>query len=191
MVPEWHHLQQLPSVATVVVGTISGQAVAISSTVSACSCMFEPCLWLRCLACLPTSSLNLAIKCQLRRIQSMYGTCSQHCHLIAARLCVEFSRGCKPVSLQIREENHELAQQAHVHAMTVDHVYDYLTQEPASARDVSFILVPSAREVKSAMKLFEAADMAMSAFKGVPVFQAEDLSLDIDSKVQTPNPALQ
>ena len=67
--------------------------------------------------------------------------------------------------------------------MTVDHVYDYLTQEPASARDVSFILVPSLREVKSALKLYDGVNQTINSFRGVPVFQAEDLSIDIENQV--------
>lgn len=72
--------------------------------------------------------------------------------------------------------------------MTVDHVYDYLTQEPASARDVSFILVPQLREVKTALKLYEGANQSINTFRGVPVFQAEDLSIDIENKARSLSP---
>eukprot|EP00892_Ulva_mutabilis_P001642 jgi/Ulvmu1/11479/UM077_0023.1 len=87
---------------------------------------------------------------------------------------------------RIRQENKGLGDKAHVYPMTVDHVYDYLTQEPASARDVSFILVPNPREVKSALKLYDGANQTINSFRGVPVFQAEDLSIDIENQKLTP-----
>lgn len=86
--------------------------------------------------------------------------------------------------MQIRQENKGLAEKAHVYPMTVDHVYDYLTQEPASARDVSFILVPQQREVKTALKLYDGANQTINSFRGVPVFQAEELSIDIEDRVR-------
>lgn len=70
--------------------------------------------------------------------------------------------------------------------MTVDHVYDYLTQEPATSRDVNFILVPHMREVKTALQLYEGANQSINSFRGVPVFQAEDLSIDMDNQVWIP-----
>jgi Tic22-like family len=86
--------------------------------------------------------------------------------------------------MQIRSENQKLAKDARVRTMTADLVYDYLTQRPSDTSNVGFRLMPDKRQVKAALRLYSDAGQSVTSLRGVPVFQAEDLSVKVDSEVR-------
>lgn len=85
--------------------------------------------------------------------------------------------------LQIRSENQKLAKDARVRTMTADLVYDYLKQRPTETSDVGFRLMPDKQQVKAALRMYSDAGQSVTSLRGVPVFQAEDLSVKVESEV--------
>lgn len=85
--------------------------------------------------------------------------------------------------MQIKSENQKLAKDARVRTMTADLVYDYLTKRPTETSDVGFRLMPDKRQVKAALRLYSDAGQSITSLRGVPVFQAEDLSVKIEDEV--------
>lgn len=67
--------------------------------------------------------------------------------------------------------------------MTADLVYDYLTTRPTETSAVGFRLMPDKQQVKAALRLYSDAGQSVTTLRGVPVFQAEDLSVKVENEV--------
>lgn len=67
--------------------------------------------------------------------------------------------------------------------MSADLVYDYLTQRPTETSDVGFRLMPDKQQVKAALRMYSDAGQSITSLRGVPVFQAEDLSVKVENEV--------
>lgn len=62
--------------------------------------------------------------------------------------------------------------------MSLDRVYDFLrSPEAAALPNVAFRMVPDVAEVSSAIRMGGGGEGKVTAFGGVPVFQAEGLSV--------------
>ncbi|KAK9831849.1 hypothetical protein WJX81_001220 [Elliptochloris bilobata] len=93
---------------------------------------------------------------------------------------------------KIREQNPKLAKQSRVLKVTVDKVYDFaITPDGAgmpgaNGASVIFRFMPDAKEVQSALELYREAGIAVGGFAGVPVFQAEGLTVKTERARYTP-----
>ncbi|PRW61470.1 TIC 22- chloroplastic [Chlorella sorokiniana] len=88
----------------------------------------------------------------------------------------------------IKEANPKLGKQSKVMATSMDRVYDF-ARTPRSETDtdgVVFRFVPDPRQVEAALELYRHAGVAATGFQGVPLFQAEGLTIKGDKARYTP-----
>lgn len=80
---------------------------------------------------------------------------------------------------KIREENPRLARDSKVLRVTMDNVFDVFTtpRDQTGLSGIHFRFMPDAAQVKRALKLHREAGLPTEAFVGVPVFQAEGLTV--------------
>ncbi|GMH43352.1 hypothetical protein BSKO_11274 [Bryopsis sp. KO-2023] len=90
---------------------------------------------------------------------------------------------------KLRKDNPKLGKNTKVLSIGLDSLYDLMTI-PASAYGmdgVTFRLVPDAEEVANALEVYRSAGVPARSITGVPVFQAEGLSVSApDNKRATP-----
>jgi uncharacterized protein YdcH (DUF465 family) len=90
---------------------------------------------------------------------------------------------------KLKQEDPQLAKQSQVIKVTMDRVYSFssaTTGDTNDAKGVVFRFMPDWRQVKQAMQLYEEAGLKVAGFTGVPVFQAEGLSLKAGDARFTP-----
>lgn len=88
---------------------------------------------------------------------------------------------------KIQEENPELAKQSRVLEVSMDQVYSFSNSASEhAANGLAFRFMPDAEQVKEAMQVFEDAGIEMPGFTGVPVFQAEGLTVKTETTRYTP-----
>ena len=80
----------------------------------------------------------------------------------------------------IKKETPDFGRKVKVMATTMDKVYDYLRVAKEKERDVLFRFVPDETSVEAALDLFKTAGLPSNGFPGVPVFQAEGLTVKGD-----------
>ena len=99
-----------------------------------------------------------------------------------------------PTPLQIREANPKLGRAARVLTTSMDRVYAFSSAPPGASgtEGVLFRLVPDPTQVRRALELYEHAGVAAGGggagggFQGVPLFQAEGLTIKGDKSRYTP-----
>lgn len=79
----------------------------------------------------------------------------------------------------MKEQNPNLGKTAKVLQTSMDNVYEFaITPRDQSGTDgVTFRFMPDASQVEHAMELYRAAGLKTSSFAGVPLFQAEGLTI--------------
>ncbi|KAK9824436.1 hypothetical protein WJX72_010245 [[Myrmecia] bisecta] len=89
---------------------------------------------------------------------------------------------------KIKEQNPKLAKQSQVLAVSLDKVYGFaITKgEADNLKNVVFRFMPDAKQVQNAMQLYQEAGVAVPGFTGVPVFQAEGLTVKTERARYTP-----
>ncbi|WIA13520.1 hypothetical protein OEZ85_007093 [Tetradesmus obliquus] len=80
---------------------------------------------------------------------------------------------------KIREENPRLARDSKVLRVTLDNVYEVFTtpRETTGLQGIHFRFMPDMAQVKHALTLYKEAGVPTKSFVGVPVFQAEGLTV--------------
>eukprot|EP00882_Tetradesmus_deserticola_P019139 GHRQ01020587.1.p1 GENE.GHRQ01020587.1~~GHRQ01020587.1.p1 ORF type:complete len:506 (+),score=150.39 GHRQ01020587.1:56-1573(+) len=80
---------------------------------------------------------------------------------------------------KIREENPRLARDSKVLRVTMDNVYEVFTtpRETTGLQGIHFRFMPDMSQVKHALQLYKEAGVPTKSFVGVPVFQAEGLTV--------------
>jgi len=80
---------------------------------------------------------------------------------------------------KIREENPRLARDSKVLRVTMDNVFDVFTtpRDQTGLAGIHFRFMPDAGQVRRALRLHREAGLPTAAFVGVPVFQAEGLTV--------------
>jgi hypothetical protein len=80
---------------------------------------------------------------------------------------------------KIREENPRLARDSKVLRVTMDNVFDVFTtpRDQTGLGGIHFRFMPDAAQVRRALQLHREAGLPTEAFAGVPVFQAEGLTV--------------
>lgn len=87
--------------------------------------------------------------------------------------------------MQIAGQDKALAKDARVTTLTMDMVYDVFNRSNDDAlAGVAFRFMPDLAQVKAAMELYSQAGVPISSFSGIPVFQAEGLTVSTDSSVR-------
>eukprot|EP00879_Flechtneria_rotunda_P025219 GHRR01026790.1.p1 GENE.GHRR01026790.1~~GHRR01026790.1.p1 ORF type:complete len:355 (+),score=84.47 GHRR01026790.1:404-1468(+) len=83
------------------------------------------------------------------------------------------------VPLQIKEENPRLARDSKVLRVTMDNVYEVFTspRDTTGLQGIHFRFMPDMVQVKHALQLYKEAGVPTRSFIGVPVFQAEGLTV--------------
>ncbi|EFJ46554.1 hypothetical protein VOLCADRAFT_121068 [Volvox carteri f. nagariensis] len=81
--------------------------------------------------------------------------------------------------MQIREENPRLARDSKILRVTMDNVYEVFTtpREQTGLQGIHFRFMPDMKQVAHALELYKAAGVPTRQFIGVPVFQAEGLTV--------------
>lgn len=90
------------------------------------------------------------------------------------------------LSLQIKEENPRLARDSKVLRVTMDNVYEVFTtpRETTGLQGIHFRFMPDMQQVKHALQLYKEAGVPTKSFVGVPVFQAEGLTVTTQDMVR-------
>lgn len=82
------------------------------------------------------------------------------------------------VLASIGEASPQMLKSSRVIRVSLDRVYDFLHSPDAAAlKGVGFRIVPDGTEVSLALKLIQSQGIGVGGFAGVPVFQAEGLSV--------------
>jgi hypothetical protein len=89
----------------------------------------------------------------------------------------------------IKKQTPKLGKQARVMTTTLDRVYEFIRtpsseKDSGEADDVAFRFVPDTTSVEAALDLFRHAGMPANSFPGVPVFQAEGLTVKAEKGVR-------
>lgn len=89
---------------------------------------------------------------------------------------------------KIRQENPKIAKDTGVMRTTLDAVYEVFTmpREESGLQGIHFRFMPDMREVENALQLFTDANVPTSAFVGVPVFQADGLTVTTERSSYVP-----
>ncbi|KAL0040628.1 hypothetical protein WJX79_000007 [Trebouxia sp. C0005] len=88
---------------------------------------------------------------------------------------------------KIHEQNPQLAKQSQVLEVSMDQVYSFSNGASEHAADgLAFRFMPDATQVKEAMQVFEDAGIDIPGFTGVPVFQADGLTVKTENARYTP-----
>lgn len=89
---------------------------------------------------------------------------------------------------KIREQNPKLAKQSTVLAVTMDDVYSFAIapRDASNASGVVFRFMPDMRQVDAALDLYRNSGVDVVGFTGVPVFQAEGLTVKTEKSRYTP-----
>jgi hypothetical protein len=88
----------------------------------------------------------------------------------------------------VKEQNPNLGRHARVLRTTMDAVYEFAVtpRTDSGTHGVVFRFMPGASEIQAALELYQAAGLQTSAFTGVPLFQAEGLTVRGESARYTP-----
>lgn len=88
--------------------------------------------------------------------------------------------------MQIREENPRLARDSKILKVTMDNVYEVFTtpRDTTGLTGIHFRFMPDMRQVQHALELYKQAGLPTRAFTGVPVFQAEGLTVTTQDMVR-------
>ncbi|KAL6758237.1 22 kDa translocon at the inner membrane of chloroplasts [Haematococcus lacustris] len=80
---------------------------------------------------------------------------------------------------KIKEENPRLARDSRILRVTMDNVFEVFTtpREQTGLQGIHFRFMPDMRQVGHAMALYQSAGLPTRSFTGVPVFQAEGLTV--------------
>eukprot|EP00199_Chlamydomonas_sp_CCMP681_P002435 CAMPEP_0119108404 /NCGR_PEP_ID=MMETSP1180-20130426/14195_1 /TAXON_ID=3052 ORGANISM="Chlamydomonas cf sp, Strain CCMP681" /NCGR_SAMPLE_ID=MMETSP1180 /ASSEMBLY_ACC=CAM_ASM_000741 /LENGTH=385 /DNA_ID=CAMNT_0007094011 /DNA_START=122 /DNA_END=1279 /DNA_ORIENTATION=- len=80
---------------------------------------------------------------------------------------------------KIREENPRLARDSKILRVTMDNVYEVFTtpRDQTGLQGIHFRFMPDMRQVAHALGLYREAGVPTRSFQGVPVFQAEGLTV--------------
>uniref|UniRef100_A0A7S3VHL0 Tic22-like family protein n=1 Tax=Dunaliella tertiolecta TaxID=3047 RepID=A0A7S3VHL0_DUNTE len=80
---------------------------------------------------------------------------------------------------KIREENPRLARDSKILRVTMDNVYEVFTtpREQTGLQGIHFRFMPDMQQVSHALELYKEAGVPTRSFVGVPVFQAEGLTV--------------
>lgn len=80
---------------------------------------------------------------------------------------------------KIREENPRLARDSKILRVTMDNVYEVFTtpREQTGLQGIHFRFMPDMRQVSHALEMYKDAGVPTRQFVGVPVFQAEGLTV--------------
>jgi len=80
---------------------------------------------------------------------------------------------------KIREENPRLARDSKVLRVTMDNVYEVFTtpRDQTGLQGIHFRFMPDMRQIGHALQLYQEAGVPTRQFVGVPVFQAEGLTV--------------
>lgn len=89
------------------------------------------------------------------------------------------------VAPQIREENPRLARDSKILRVTMDNVFEVFTtpRDQTGLQGIHFRFMPDMRQVAHALGLYREAGVATRSFQGVPVFQAEGLTVTTQDQV--------
>ncbi|EIE26430.1 hypothetical protein COCSUDRAFT_58968 [Coccomyxa subellipsoidea C-169] len=89
---------------------------------------------------------------------------------------------------KVMEQNPKLAKQSRVLKVSMDAIYDFaITKEKDKrAAGVTFRFMPDAKEVQSALEMYKEAGVPSTSFTGVPVFQAQGLTVKTEKSRYTP-----
>ena len=88
----------------------------------------------------------------------------------------------------IKEQNPKLGKQSKVLTTSMDSVYEFaITPRGESGTEgVIFRFMPDARQIQAALELYKHAGLQTTTFTGVPLFQAEGLTVRGESNRYTP-----
>ncbi|KAK9864132.1 hypothetical protein WJX84_003146 [Apatococcus fuscideae] len=88
---------------------------------------------------------------------------------------------------KLKKEHPKLGKQSQVWALTLDKVYaTFGVSAPEQTQNVCFRFLPDMKQVNNAMQLYKQNGIDANAFQGVPVFQAEGLTVNSEGGRQTP-----
>ncbi|KAK9866525.1 hypothetical protein WJX84_003066 [Apatococcus fuscideae] len=88
---------------------------------------------------------------------------------------------------KLKKEHPKLGKQSQIWALTLDKVYaTFGVSAPEQTQNVCFRFLPDMKQVSNAMQLYKENGIDANAFQGVPVFQAEGLTVNSDGGRQTP-----
>lgn len=87
---------------------------------------------------------------------------------------------------RIRDENPRLARDSKVLRVTMDNVYEVFTtpRDQTGLAGIHFRFFPDMAQVKHALELYRGAGVPGATFVGVPVFQAEGLTVTTQETVR-------
>ena len=87
--------------------------------------------------------------------------------------------------LQIREENPRLARDSKILRVTMENVYEVFAtpRDQTGLQGIHFRFMPDMRQVQHALELYREAGVPTRSFVGVPVFQAEGLTVTTQEMV--------
>jgi len=90
--------------------------------------------------------------------------------------------------LQIKKENPKLGKSAQVLSTSLEAVYEFTTIPPdqTGTQGVSFRFMPDGKQVAEALEIYKKAGISREGFVGVPLFQAEGLTVKGESSRYTP-----
>lgn len=88
----------------------------------------------------------------------------------------------------IKKENPKLGKSAQVLSTSLEAVYEFTTIPPeqTGTQGVSFRFMPDGRQVAEALEIYKKAGISREGFVGVPLFQAEGLTVKGESSRYTP-----
>lgn len=89
---------------------------------------------------------------------------------------------------KIKEENPRLARDSKILRVTMDNVYEVFTtpRDVTGLQEINFRFMPDMQQVKHALKLYGDAGVPTQQFVGVPVFQAEGLTVTAQDSQYVP-----
>ncbi|CAL5227100.1 g10006 [Coccomyxa viridis] len=89
---------------------------------------------------------------------------------------------------KVREQNPKLAKQSRVLKVSMDNVYDFAVTPEVDKKTagVSFRFMPDLKQVQKALELYKEAGVPGRTFTGVPVFQAQGLTVKTENSRYTP-----
>lgn len=89
---------------------------------------------------------------------------------------------------KIKEENPRLARDSKILKVTMDNVYEVFTtpRDVTGLQEINFRFMPDMQQVKHALKLYGDAGAPTAQFVGVPVFQAEGLTVTAQDSQYVP-----
>ncbi|CAD7703675.1 unnamed protein product [Ostreobium quekettii] len=87
---------------------------------------------------------------------------------------------------KMKKVNPSMGRNSKVLRVMLDDVYDLLTTPKKELQGAVFRFVPDMKQVANALEVYQSAGVPTRAITGVPVFQAEGLSITTDSSRSTP-----